>query len=113
MKIHNAPYAGPVNNILLVQQQPLPKSQSTSQGSLRKHRPLLPPALAKFENSKDEDEYTGVIIDPSGPPKESTGFSFLSSHVMDDQITELQVLSFFSIPLPCGPKIPFFFSWLN
>ncbi|XP_038898957.1 protein ROOT INITIATION DEFECTIVE 3 [Benincasa hispida] len=81
---------GPVNNILLVRQQVLPKSQSTSQGFLRKHRSLLPPALAKFENSKDEDEDTGVIIGPTGLPKESMGFPALSSHVMDNQITELQ-----------------------
>lgn len=67
--------AGPINNILVVRQQLLPKPQSTSQGSLRKHRSLLPPALAKFENSKDEDEDTGVIIGPSGPLKEFMGLS--------------------------------------
>ncbi|XP_023536630.1 protein ROOT INITIATION DEFECTIVE 3-like isoform X3 [Cucurbita pepo subsp. pepo] len=67
-----------------------PKLQSTSQGSLRKHRSLLPPALAQFENSKDEDEDTGVIIGLSGPPMESMGFPPLSSHMMDNQITELQ-----------------------
>lgn len=88
--------AGPVNNVLIVRQQLLPKSQlkSTSQGSLRKHRSLLPPALAKFENSKDEDEDSGVMIDLSGPPM---GFSFLNTQVMENQIAELQVIDHFVI----------------
>lgn len=79
--------AGPVNNIVLVRQRLYPKSQTSS----RRHGPLFPP-LEKYANSTDEDTDTKTVIGFQETYNKSMNATYLSSHVIDNQIKELQVL---------------------
>ncbi|XP_058087057.1 protein ROOT INITIATION DEFECTIVE 3-like [Magnolia sinica] len=85
---------GPINNILVLR-KPLPSSPKTSrntQGSVSRRHLLstLPPPLDKYINSMDGDDGTRAVRAVLAPRDESLDSQFLSSHVMINQIKELQ-----------------------
>ncbi|KAF5444924.1 hypothetical protein F2P56_034016 [Juglans regia] len=81
---------GPVNNILIVRQEHCFNSRPISQASSRRRGSLLPPALEKYSNPTDEDADVKAIFDLHSTCWKSVNSSYLSSHVIDNQIKELQ-----------------------
>ncbi|KAG2663648.1 hypothetical protein I3760_16G042900 [Carya illinoinensis] len=81
---------GPVNNILIVRQELCFNSRPISQASSRRRGSLLPPALEKYSNPMDEDVDVKAIFDLHSTCRKSVNASYLSSHVIDNQIKELQ-----------------------
>lgn len=97
-------YAGPVNNILVVRQQlysnfHINPNMSTSS---KRHGSLLPPPLEKYANSTDEVTDFKAVIGLQATCSESMDSVYHSSHVMNNQIKELQVYiaSFIVLPPP-------------
>ncbi|XP_059453662.1 protein ROOT INITIATION DEFECTIVE 3 [Corylus avellana] len=81
---------GPVNNILVVRQEVYFNSRPISQSSSRRHGSLVPPPLDKYENSTDEDVNVKTVISLQSTCRKSMDDSYLSSHVINNQIKELQ-----------------------
>jgi pre-rRNA-processing protein IPI3 len=80
-----------VNNILVVRQELYFNSWPNSQASSRRHGSLLPPALDKYANPIDEDANVKAIIGLQSTCRKSMDDSYLSSHVINNQIKELKV----------------------
>ncbi|PON37896.1 Guanine nucleotide-binding protein, beta subunit [Trema orientale] len=76
---------GRVNNIVVVRQQLYPSPQTSS----RRHGSLLPP-LEKYANSTDEDTDTKTVIGFQETYSESMDAKYLSYHVINNHIEELQ-----------------------
>jgi pre-rRNA-processing protein IPI3 len=83
---------GPVNNILVVRQELCFNFRPNSQASSRRHGSLLPPALDKYANPTDEDADADVkaVIGLQSTCRKSMDVSYFSSHVINNQIKELQ-----------------------
>lgn len=81
---------GPVNNILVVRQELYFNSRPNSQASSRRHGSLVPPALDKYANPTDEDANVKAVISLQSTCRKSMDDSYLSSHVINNQIKELQ-----------------------
>lgn len=86
-------YAGPVNNILVVRQQFYNNFHinPNMQVSSRRHGSLLPPPLEKYDNSTDGDADFKAVIGLQPTCSESMDAFYQSSHVINNQIKELQV----------------------
>ncbi|KAJ4701739.1 protein ROOT INITIATION DEFECTIVE 3-like [Melia azedarach] len=83
---------GPVNNILVVQ-RPLYLSLgnfSNPHTSSRRHGLELPPALDKYVNLPGEDGENKGVIRLSNPCNVPQDASYLSYHMIDDHIKDLQ-----------------------
>lgn len=76
--------AGPVNNILVVRQQ-------VSVASSRRHGSSLPPPLDKRAYEADKDADFKAVIGLQDTSSNSTDAMYVTSHVMERQIRELQV----------------------
>lgn len=85
--------AGPVNNILIVRKELCFNSRPISQASSRRCGSLLPPALEKYSNPIDEDADVKAIFDLHSTCGQSVNASYMSSHVINNQIKELKVCS--------------------
>ncbi|KAL0017412.1 hypothetical protein SO802_004481 [Lithocarpus litseifolius] len=81
---------GPVNNILVVRPELNFNFRPNSQPSSRRHGSLLPPALDKYRNPTDEDADTTTVIGLQSTCGTSMDPSYFSSHVINNQIKELQ-----------------------
>jgi pre-rRNA-processing protein IPI3 len=81
-----------VNNILVVRQEVYFNSRPFSQASSRRHGSLVPPPLDKHAaNPTDEDVNVKTVIGLQSTCRKSMDDSYLSSHVINHQIKELQV----------------------
>ncbi|KAH7523637.1 protein ROOT INITIATION DEFECTIVE 3 [Ziziphus jujuba] len=83
---------GPVNNILVVRQQFYNNFHinPNMQVSSRRHGSLLPPPLEKYDNSTDGDADFKAVIGLQPTCSESMDAFYQSSHVINNQIKELQ-----------------------
>lgn len=80
---------GPINNVLIVRQPPHLNPSSTSGQSAKKHGYPLPPALAKYADSSDENGEIKAFIGCQ-TPNYLQDASYRSSFTMMNQIKELQ-----------------------
>ncbi|GAB2285246.1 hypothetical protein Dimus_019698 [Dionaea muscipula] len=82
---------GPVNNILVVSR---PETILKSPGSLGRKQSILPPPLEKYSNSTEEIVGVKAIIagqaQAQAPCVEQLGVSYITDHVMSDQIKDIQ-----------------------
>ncbi|KAF8377549.1 hypothetical protein HHK36_030931 [Tetracentron sinense] len=82
---------GPVNNVLVVRRYLNSRTLVNAQGSLsRRHASFLPPPLDKYGNSSAENFETRTVIAVQAPCSEPVDAPYVSFHVMENQIKELQ-----------------------
>lgn len=89
-----------MNNILLVRQPVNSNPRYSKMQPSRRHGYLLPPPLEKYSNSANEDMYNNkTIVNLQAVGNILLENSYSSSHVIHNQIKELQVPSslFFKI----------------
>ncbi|GMG98710.1 hypothetical protein Nepgr_000550 [Nepenthes gracilis] len=79
---------GPVSNVLVVSR---PEMILNPQASLRrKHLSVLPPALERYSDSTEEAVGLKAVIPDWSAPAEPLDVSYISEHVMNNQIEEIQ-----------------------
>lgn len=82
---------GPVNNVLVVCPSLYPNLSSVKMQASRKHVSLLPPPLDKYLDSRgDNVDDNNPITALQSPCKELVESQYLSCHVMNNQMKELQ-----------------------